>query len=484
MRSIYRVIVCLTLMSGATLQVGAQTNNSLFFMNGVPQSNRMNPARQPEANFYFGIPILSSVSAQFSSDPLSFDDMIYPHPTADSLITFLHPLGDQQAFLARLKPLNVMVSKMETSLISLGFRTGAGFFSLDLTTRIEGNLYFPGDLARLVLEGPEDGATYTMDGMGADLTGFDEIAVGWSGAIGDKWQIGVRGKALFGFGNLTTTRSELSVTTSQEMWNLQSDLEMNASLPFADLIYNDEGMTQEMIIQDELSSINPSAYFQQAFNRNNFGLGVDLGVDYRPTERWLFSASVLDLGYIRWSDEVHQVSYKTDYDYTGLEANPLDFTGDLSFSDYMDSSLTAMADSLAGALEMTPGGSYSHRLNTKLFIGASWYVTPHINFGLLSRSDFLKQHIVEQVTASANFSAGRILHFTLSYSYMNSYLKNLGAGISINTGPINIYLISDNSLNVLLWPQEARAVNVWFGMNLVFGYNQFEREETDRPLVY
>jgi len=52
-----------------------------------------------------------------------------------------------------------------------------------------------------------------MDGTGLDFSGFDEIALGWSRAIGSKWQIGVRGKALFGFGNLSISRSELEVST-------------------------------------------------------------------------------------------------------------------------------------------------------------------------------------------------------------------------------------------------------------------------------
>jgi len=157
MRIIYKIIFSLALLIGAGLYTWAQTQNSLYFMNGVPQSNRMNPARNPDCGFYIGIPILSTLSTQISSNPLAYEDLIYPHPTEDSLITFLHPLGDQEAFLNKLKPLNVLLADTRTSFISIGFGTGAGFFTLDLTTRAEANLYFPGDLARLVLEGADEG---------------------------------------------------------------------------------------------------------------------------------------------------------------------------------------------------------------------------------------------------------------------------------------------------------------------------------------
>lgn len=482
MRLIHKIAFCLVLVLGTGLQAWAQTQNSLYFMNGIPQTNRINPARQPQCDFYIGIPILSPLSTQITSDPLVYEDLIYPHPTEDSLITFLHPLGDQEAFLNTLKPLNVVLMDTRVSALSLGFLTGAGFFSLDLTVRAEANLFYPGDLARLVLEGAEEGGVYNMDGMGPELSGFDEIAVGWSKAFGNKWQVGVRGKALFGFGDLSISQSELEIRTSEELWSIHSDMELYASLPFAEVIYDDEGMIEDIIIDDELSSARPSAIFKEAFNPKNFGLAVDLGVDFRPSDRWLLSASVLDLGYIRWTDEAHKLSFKTDYDYMGLEVNPFEFTGDLSFGDYVDSSLTAIGDSLSDELEITPIDSYNSRLNPKLYIGASWWATPSINFGILSRTDFLRETIYEQLTASANFAAGRVLNFTLSYSFMNNNWKNFGAGISLNAGPLNIYAVSDNILNAAFWPEEAQSMNLWFGINLVFGYNQFKQE--DRPLIY
>ncbi len=483
MRISYKIILSLVLLLGAGLQALAQNQNSLYFMNGIPQSNRINPARQMDCGFYIGIPILSPISTQISSNPLVYEDVIYPHPTEDSLITFLHPLGDQKAFLDKLKPLNVMIADTRSSLFSIGFGTEAGFFSLDLTTRAEAYLYFPGDLARLVLEGADEGGVYNMDGMGPELSGFDEIAVGWSRAIGSKWQIGVRGKALFGFGNISISRSKLEVQTSEELWSIQADMEFNASLPFAEVVYDEDGNIEDIIVDEDLSNLRPAALFKEGFNVKNFGLAMDLGVDFTPTDRWLLSASVLDLGYIRWTDEIHKGSFKSDYDFTGLEVNPFDFTGDLSLGDYVDSSFSAMADSLADGLEFTQGGAYTNYLNPKLYVGASWWATPSINFGLLSRTDFLRDVIFEQLTASANFAAGRFLNFTLSYTFMNNYWKNVGAGIALNAGPVNLYVISDNTLNAVFWPEEAQSMNLWFGMNLVFGYKKCS-EDRDRPLVY
>jgi len=481
MRDKWRVIILLGAILSAGNIVEAQVMNSLYFMPGVPQSNRVNPAYQPEAGFYFGIPGIAPISTEISSSSLSLGDIIFPHPSEDSLITFLHPLANKEDFLKQLKPLNYVISDVGTSLFSLGFRTGAGFFSLDVTTRFDGNLYIPGDLARLAIEGAEEGHTYNMDGVGTDLSAFEEISLGWSGNIGQKLQIGVRGKLLFGIGNFSTTQSHLSVTTSEQVWNIQSEMQFNTSLAFAEVIYDADGMIEDIVINEDLQDMNALAMARYAFNKSNTGAGIDLGIVYRPSRRWMISASLLDLGMVHWTDNIHQGSYELEYDYTSVDVDPFDFINDdASVDSYVDSTLTALADTLLGGLDLSRGQPYNSRLNSKLYLGASWYVSPRINFGLLSRTDFLRNAVVEQVTASANFTTGRFLNFTLSYSYINSYFKNIGAGISLNAGPLNIYVISDNALNVVFWPQEARSANLWFGMNLVFGY----REKVDRPLIY
>jgi outer membrane protein W len=480
MRKLGRAILILGAILSAVPRLEAQVMNSLYFMPGVPQSNRVNPAHQPQGGFYLGLPGLAPLRAEVSSSSLALGDVILKHPTEDSLITFLHPLADKEAFLNKLQPDNYVISEVGSSLVSLGFRTGAGFFSLDISTRVDGDLHIPGDLAHLALEGTEEGRTYHLDGIGANLSGFEEVSLGWSYDLGDRIQIGARGKLLFGIGNLTTSESQLAVTTSEAAWNIRSNMLFKASLGFAEVVYDEEGMIEDIIVDEKLQDLNAYELARYAFNKNNMGAALDLGVNYRPGDRWLLSASLLDLGWIKWKDNVHEGNYELDYDYTSVEVNPFDLIDDANVDTFADSVLTALGDTLLSGLDLSPGQAYSTRLNTKLYLGASFYVTPNINFGLLSRTDFLRNAVVEQVTASANFSAGRILGFTLSYSYINSYFKNLGAGISLNAGPFNLYVVSDNALNAVFWPQEAVSTNLWFGMNLVFGY----RQKMDRPLVY
>jgi len=485
-RALFRYLLIGIFAIAAGLHLNAQVTNSLFFMPGVPQANRVNPAIQPQCNFYLGFPGAAPLRFELASSTLAYQDIFHYDSGLDSLITFLHPNSDKQAFLNLMKPVNFVASDIGTSLFSLGFRAGGNFFSVDVTTRVDGNIYYPGDLFNLLIEGAHENQTYTLDGLAPDVSVFDEISVGWSRKILYNLDIGARAKFLFGVGDLASKYSEINVTTSQDRWTLQSDMLLNASLPFAEVKYDEEGNISDIIIDENLKKPDPSLISHYMFNFKNFGFAADLGVNYRPIENLVISASLSDLGFISWKDSIHEISYKVDnFDFEGIEVNPLTLSEDFTFGDLIDSSLTALGDSLSGFLSMKPGTSYTRMLNTKLYVGASYYVTPHINFGLLSRTDFLNDKISQQFTASANLSAGRYINFSLSYSYINTYFKNLGAGLSFNFGPLNLYLISDNALNIVFWPQEAQSANFWFGMNLVFGYKNFGGKEfKDKPMIY
>lgn len=464
----------------------AQFNNTLYFMYGVPQSNRMNPAFQPRCGLYIGFPAFAPLRAEETSSSLAWGDVIYPHPDpqVDSLITFLHPDGDKEAFLDLLAPVNFFGTNLGITLISVGFRTESGFLNLEVTSRWDGHIYYPGDLARLMINGAIENTTYQLDGIGADLSVMDEISLGWSREIRKNLNIGIRAKVLFGVANLSTKNSEMSVYTSQDVWTIKTDMTYNASLPFADVVYDDEDMIDEIIINDNLENPRLNDIAHYAFNTGNLGLGLDVGADFRPIDKLQVSLSLLDLGFVRWNDEVHELNHSMVYDFRGFEVNPFDFSEDLSFGDYMDSTLQQMGDSITGFLNFTEGKSYTKRLNTKIYAGASYHLTPHIGFGILTRTDFLNKKIAEQVTVSANFNTGRILNYTLTWSYMNGNIKNIGSGLSMNFGPVNIYGVYDNFWNLFLWPQEARSVNFWWGINLVFGYKAFKGVEPDRPLIY
>jgi hypothetical protein len=115
-----------------------------------------------------------------------------------------------------------------------------------------------------------------------------------------------------------------------------------------------------------------------------------------------------------------------------------------------------------------------------------------IGFGILSRTEYYKNRLREQLTLSANFSPLKIITFSLSYTLFNNAYNNFGFGFSAKFGPFNMYVISDNvsthyavnkSSHVVL-PYNNRVMNLRLGLNLVFGCLTDKKKASDLPLVF
>ena len=476
MKSILKRFIPGILLAALLVPAKAQSPSTMYFMPGVPQSNRINPAIQPGCGFYLGFPGLAPLRMQVSTGNLSIEDLVFYNAELDSLVTFLHPLADREAFLDQLDPVNYLVTDLSASLASFGFRAGKNFISVDVTARVDGSVSYPSQMFNLVMYGLGEGQTVSLDGLGMDLQAFDEVSLGWSRSILPNLDVGARGKVLFGIGSMTSTRSELQVTASEEAWNIQSDMRFNASFPFADITYGEEGFPDSVAVAGDLSgNFDPGSIPRYVFNFNNLGLGLDVGVNYRPFPELRLSASVLDLGYIRWEEGVHEVALEMDYDFEGIEVNPFQEMGDPAGE---------ILDSLQQFVNFSSGQPFTSRLNTKILAGVAYYPIEKIGFGVLSRTDLLGETVAQRFTGSANLTTGRFINLSLSYTYSSYYAKNLGAGISFNAGPFNLYLISDNALNTVFWPHQASSMNLWFGLNLCFGYKKDEKPEyKDKPLI-
>ena len=468
------------MISGNMLQ--AQVPNTMFFMPGVPQSHRINPAIQSGCGFYLGFPGLAPLRLDVQPG-FAYSDIILPHPNyQDSLMTFLHPLADKQAFLDHLPDVTTTHIGAGVSLASLGFRVRKSFISFDYRLRTDGSIFFPKGMFDFLINGAPDGSTVSLSGLGIDVNVFTEAALGWSRRdfILPGLDIGVRGKALFGLGNISTTQSTLDLTTSMDVWNLDADVQFNAAAP--------EFVTFLEEFEDGPPVEVDSAYFDQnpidivrntGFSMDQFGMAFDAGINYRPFRSLLISASVLDVGGINWKN-TSEGSFNWQYDFEGVEVNP--------FSGIDTSIISQLKDTLATAISFAPGDPYFSKLNTKLFVGASFYPIDRIGFGLLSRTDFLSNDIIQQFTGTVNMTTGKVINLSLSYSYMLGGYDKIGAGLSLNLAGLNMYLISDNIVSGALRPLNAQEVSLWFGMNIAVGWKRYKMDKKakpiDRPLLY
>jgi hypothetical protein len=310
---------------------------------------------------------------------------------------------------------------------------------------------------------------FDFNGLGTNITAYDEFALSISKKINDMITVGARGKMLFGLANVSTSQFDATLSTGEDVWNIHSDIGINASLPFLDVIYDEDGNIdfEKTEVVPDLNKRIP----RLMFNPKNFGLALDLGVDVYPMEKLHLSGSIVDFGSIKWRDNPINIESHGDFEFSGVEIN-------LQDTDPWEELL----DSLSEEFDyVTTNEAYRTWLPTKLYLGASYFVHPKISFGLLSRTEFYKKDLRQQFTITSNFFPFRMLSAALSYSIIEGSYNNFGLGLALNAFPFNLYVVTDTGASAYFFPTNTKFVNLRFGMNLVFGCGK--KQKYDIPLV-
>ncbi|MCK4748219.1 MAG: hypothetical protein KAT15_14315, partial [Bacteroidales bacterium] len=146
--------------------------------------------------------------------------------------------------------------------------------------------------------------------------------------------------------------------------------------------------------------------------------------------------------------------------------------------------LEALIDSVAETFQFdTTSKSYFTTLTPKLYAGASYRVIPKLQVSALTRTEFfdLRPHFA--LTLAGMYSPTPTLHGTISYSIMNNKYAHLGFGLVLGGKGTQFYVVSDHipirwvrdTGTGVLWPYNARTVNIRLGVNLLFGCEEHDR---------
>lgn len=458
--------------------------NSLFFMRGVPQRYQINPAFQPGCGFFIGLPGVSPFQVKVHNHPFALKDAIYYNDEIDSLITFLHPLGDKDAFLSLLNETNFINTEVSVSLSSLGFRSKNLYFTFDISERVFAQISYPDDYLRLPIIGPDSGTIYDFNNFAVDFTALNELSMGVSRKMGDRLTLGVRGKILLGQANLNTELFDVTFSASETQWPLHTNISINSSSPYlTDYVKIAANAPLDLVLGSldsmDIETPTVSEIKKMAMNTKNFGLGLDIGVDFRLNKWVQLSASIVDLGRISWKSGVINLKNNTDYVFDGIDYS---LKEDEDFFD-------AFTDSIENSFNQftSTQTNYATWLPAKIYAGAAFYIHPKISFGILSRTEFFQSNVREQITISANLYPAQMLSTTLSYSIIDNYFKNIGFGLSLKAWPFNFYIISDTGPSLAMWYDEAKYMNLRIGMNLMFSCEKEKGKKKeariDKPLV-
>ncbi len=481
-----KYIIAILIVCGLfTGELFSQVSQTQYFMS-FPQSNLANPAFRPVNKIYVGIPVLSNTYLSINNNLLSVSELFQPLPGTDSTMTPLHPEYDRDAFLNSLGKTGKISADISTQIFGLGFTIANDWYvDFSLSEKVSVAAYIPRDFFRLALEGNESfiGSSIDLSGLGFEAMQYMETSVGISKNITEKLRVGARVKLLFGGAGAAMDNEQLTIDVNDDFSHvITSDLRLNVSGP-VDFMTNADNMISSVELWDD---INP---FDILINSNNMGMAFDFGAEYMLMHNLSVSASIVDLGFIGWKSDVFNLKATNEFSFDGFDLTKV-IEGDQDFDDMLDN----FADSLLGSFELTEGSNkFNMGLPTKVFIGANYKPLNYLGVGILSRSTINQGHLSQQLSLSANLYAGNFLSTSLSYTMANRSYNNLGFGLALRMGPVQIYGVADQL--PLSWvrlessednssvaiPNRMDFINLRFGMNLVFG--KVKQKAVDKPML-
>ncbi len=468
--------------------LSAQNSQVMYFMN-LPQNHLMNPALRPSNLVYIGLPMISGINQNLNNNFVNFSDVLIKGQPGDSIISFLHPGFNVDKFLAKIRPRNFLEPEAMVQVLGVGYSVGKdSYVFLDINDRIDGNVVIPGDLFKLALKGNKEfvGSRIDLSSLRCDLKYYREFGAGFSKNFTDKLRIGIKAKMLFGIADFSIDNKSLGIRVNDDYSHtFDANLAVNISGPVN--VNMDSKNNVESIKVDDSSFKTSSGLINFLSGQKNIGVGTDIGATYDLTDRIVLSASVTDLGFIRWTRDITNLKANNQFEFSGLDMlDVINGTKTLSElgNDYVDSLKNAFTVSKTKS-------AYTTYLPFGISLGGNYSVTKQFSVGLLSYSKFIGNQIREALTLSANINLGNALSTSISYTAENHQYDNLGAGLAFRAGIAQFYLVTDripimwdrlqkDNSNILL-PANWNTINLRLGMNLVFGNRS--KEKSDRPMI-
>jgi hypothetical protein len=444
--------------------VSAQESMTMQFMKGLPQSNFQNPALHTDSSkVVISLPGLSGVYFDFSSD-FAINNLIHKGTgsLADSLVL------DIDGFHNSLKETNSIQQHLSIPLFYLGIRSKKSFFSFGITEKEMARFTFGKSLVTFIKDGnaPYMGKDFDLGNLDMDAYHYREFAFGYSRElVNKKLTVGAKAKLLYGKFAIQTERLNLKVETAANgsYLNLSSDMNINVSGPVS-VEYDASSYFSDL----NTDNLDANTYLMQ---KDNMGMAFDLGAVYKLTPKITFSGSIVDIGKISFKNNNHNLIHVSGYKWEGIDFS---HSLDESKADYVDPSdlMDAELDKLKNAFK--PKGSefntnpFDLKLPTKIYLGGTYAVSNSFGVGVLDCMYNNGTTSRNALTFSANALLGKFLSLTGSYSMIGDSNNNLGLGLALRLGFLQMYLVSDN-LMAVNDPAKAQFVNARFGMNFLFG---------------
>lgn len=465
------IVVMLLLVS---VSVQAQFLRTSYFMEGSHYRMQLNPALTPGRG-YFNFPVIGSFNASVNSSSLGYQDVIDIIDNSSDGDYFL-----SSDFINRLDATNDLNVNLSTDIISAGWYKGKNFWSFNVGLRNDIGASVPKTMFEFMREmngvdiNSIDWSNYnrTVGKESLNINSYAEVGIGFARDITSRLTVGGRVKALLGIGNMKLDINRMAVNTNlqgiadvenldwsrvandQEYANelagkisgtgrVDVEARLESSFKGLELQENENGYVDEIKFESDKLGIA------------GYGVGIDLGASYKLLDRLTVSASILDLGFMKWSKSSTSVATARSSEDLNFDFNQPTLQGKLDevqrFANVVGSGEVLNYDMLQMQVDENEAKSRSTSLTSTLVIGAEYALLGDwLTVGALYTSRFAKPKTLNELTFSANIRPANNFNVAASYSVLQASGKTFG--VALKFGPLFVgtdYMyLGENSKNV------------------------------------
>ena len=418
-----------------------------------PSENQINsPTLNPafltsQSKFTFGIFPLSGMDIGYNNQ-LTINNILA------NIISGTQTNDDFRKVFNSMIKLDLFCQQMENNLINFGYNSSIGSFDFRVreNTRIMADI--KGDFSEFLTDNSSLSITMNNQQIFPALAlHYREYSVGFAREFAkEKLSVGVRAKVYFGKASMTSDVSGIVVQKGQDTYYLQTHDRLRLSAPV--LVVTDTDSILHSITTNDNFTIG-----NYLMNPKNIGFGFDIGLKYNLTPDLVLSASVLDVGSIKWKNNLNTLIFNGEYQFpkdfivtneNGVLTRNQDFTSeDINFEELYKIKV-----------DESP---YSTRLPVTFFAGLKYRLNRKLNVSVVDRFISAQSMKLNSFSVTGVYDIKKNLSISSGYSILGKSYFNMPFAI-LYTGEAGQYYIGTDNLLSLILPSTAEFSGITFGM--------------------
>lgn len=446
-------------------RAAGQTLNSAYFTEDQKYRHTLNPAFGNDQN-YIAIPALGNLHVNVHGN-FGYQDVVMKNPIAGGkkMTTFMNPYISVEEALDGFKDNNRVAGNVSLTILSAGFKGFGGYNTVELNVRTSFGVAAPFGLFEFAKN--TGNQSYDIGDVSVSAIGFAELAFGHSHQINDKLRVGGKLKFLFGGARADVKLKNLKADlSSEDKWIVSGEGEADVSMK--GFMYKSE--TKEYNNEEKGTYEYVNDVDVDGAGLGGFGMAVDLGGVYKINDDWTVSAALLDLGFIKWTNDMRAVNRSKTFEFEGFR----DISVNSDFGESFDDKVDNYGDQLADFANLTDEGDRGGRttgIGATMVFGGEYTLPAYrkLKFGALSTTRFNGDFSWTEGRISANYAPLKWLNGGVNFA-VSSFTTSLGWVLNIHPKGYNFFIGMDHILGKTskeMIPLSSNA-SIALGMNITW----------------